>query len=57
MEDRRLVMDNVDCLRAVKVLEKFWDANGKTREAVEVGEEVVAPSALELCRTINLRQQ
>lgn len=57
MDDRRLVTERVNCLSAEQVLEKFWDARGKIREAVDTGEGLVARFRLELCKTISLWEQ
>ena len=37
MECRRLVVDNVDRFREDRVLERLWEAEGRSREDTEVG--------------------
>ena len=39
MECRRLLVHSVDCFREESVLEKLWEAEGRSREDTEVGKE------------------
>ena len=47
MECRRLVAERVERFREDRVLEKFWEAEGRSREDTDVGKE--GSTAIALC--------